>query len=496
MPPSSARWTGDELPTWVDTLIGESRFSGVVRIDQAGETVLERAAGWAHRAHRAPMTVDTRLAVASGSKAFTALVILSLAADGTLPLTTRARDLLGDDLPLVDDRVTVEHLLAHRSGIGDYLDENAGHQITDYVMPVPVHTLADSNDYLTVLDGHPQSFAPGERFAYNNAGFVVLAILAERATGDAFVDLVQQRVCRPAGLTDTAYLRSDQLPERTALGYLHADGHRSNVLHLPVRGSGDGGAYTTAADIHRLWTALRQGVVLDQAALTAAWQPRSDVPSESSRYGLGFWLHATGEALRRRKPIVNREDAVADGRPGRAVSDRHPNWSMRAPGRPAPVRERRVIDGIGSFAMSVVDVMELERAMVAVRATHQSVLTTIRGSDGLPQLSNVGHMVGPDGVIPVSTTADRAKYANLRRRPWAALKVDVGTFWSYVVVEGPVELSAVAAAPDDPAVEELIEVYRAIGGEHPDWDDYRRAMVTDRRLVIRMRPDRAYGLLR
>ena len=105
-------------------------------------------------------------------------------------------------------------------------------------------------------------------------------------------------------------------------------------------------------------------------------------------------------------------------------------------------------------------------------------------------------MVGADGVIRVSTTADREKVANLRRKPWAALKVDVGTFWSYAVVEGPVELSAVAAAPDDPTVEELIEIYRAIGGEHPDWDDYRRAMVADQRLVVRLRPNRAYGLLR
>ena len=281
----------------VEELIAESRFSGVVRIDRAGETVLERAAGWAHRAYRVPMTLDTRLAVASGSKVFTALVVLSLAADGTLPLATRARDLLGDDLPLVDDRVSVEHLLAHRSGIGDYLDENAGHQMDDYVMPVPVHTLADSNDYLPVLDGHPQCFDPDARFAYNNAGFVVLAILAERATGAAFVDLVQQRVCRPAGMTDTAYLRSDQLPARTALNYLDADGDRSNVLHLPVRGSGDGGAYTTVADIHRLWTALREGAILDQAMLAAAWRPRSDVPTEFSRYGLGFWLHATGPGV-------------------------------------------------------------------------------------------------------------------------------------------------------------------------------------------------------
>ncbi len=287
----------DDLAARVDALIAESQFSGVVRIDRAGETLLERSAGWAHRAHQVPMTVDTRVALASGSKGFTALAVLSLAADGTLPLATAARELLGGDLPLVDDRVTVEHLLAHRSGIGDYLDEEAGNPIDDHVMPVPVHTLVDSNDYLPVLDGHPQAFAPGERFAYNNGGFVVLAILAERASGTAFVDLVQQRVLAPAAMTDTDYLRSDELPERTALNYLYVDGHRSNVLHLPVRGNGDGGAYTTVADVHRLWAALRKGAVLDRAALAAAWQPRSDVPEEYSRYGLGFWLHATGPGV-------------------------------------------------------------------------------------------------------------------------------------------------------------------------------------------------------
>ncbi len=286
-----------DVATRLDALIVESGFSGVVRVDRAGETVLQRSAGWAHRAYRTPMTVDTRLAMASGSKSFTALVVLSLAADGTLPLATRARELLGDDLPLIDDRVTVEHLLANRSGIGDYLDESGGYQIDDYVLTVPVHTLVGSSDFLPVLDGHPQTVAPGERFSYNNAGFVVLAILAERAAGTPFVDLVQQRVCGPAKLTDTAYLRSDELPERTALGYLGPHGDRSNVLHLPVRGSGDGGAYTTVADVHRLWAALRDGDVLDPAALTAAWQPRSEVPAEAARYGLGFWLHATGPGV-------------------------------------------------------------------------------------------------------------------------------------------------------------------------------------------------------
>ena len=287
----------EDLAARVDSLIADGHFSGVIRVDRAGDTVLERAAGWSHRAHQVRMTVDTRLAMASGSKWFTALVVLSLAADGTLPLTTRARELLGAGLPLVDDRVTVEHLLAHRSGIGDYLDESGDYQVDDYVMTVPVHQLADSDDYVKVLDGYPQQFPPGERFSYNNAGFVLLAILAERAAGTPFVDLVQQRICTPANMVDTAYLRSDTLPERTALGYLHAEGHRSNVLHLPVRGSGDGGAYTTVADIHRLWQALHDFTVLDQATLSAALRPRSDVPSEGSRYGLGFWLHATGPGV-------------------------------------------------------------------------------------------------------------------------------------------------------------------------------------------------------
>jgi len=136
--------------------------------------------------------------------------------------------------------------------------------------------------------------------------------------------------------------------------------------------------------------------------------------------------------------------------------------------------------------------MEISAALAAARPYHQSTLTTLR-RNGRPQLSNVLHTVDDGGVIRISITADRAKYANLRRQPWAALKVDVGTFWSYVVLEGPAELSEVASAPDDAAVAELVGVYRAISGEHDDWEAYRAAMVADRRVVVRLRPDHAYG---
>lgn len=138
--------------------------------------------------------------------------------------------------------------------------------------------------------------------------------------------------------------------------------------------------------------------------------------------------------------------------------------------------------------------MEVEHALAAARASRQSVLVTVR-RDGRPQLSNVVHLVGDDGLVRVSTTADRAKAHNLRRTPWAALKVDGESFWSYAVLEGDVTLSEVAADPGDAAVDELVALYRGIAGDHPDWDDYRRTMVADRRLVVRLRPTYAYGAL-
>jgi CubicO group peptidase (beta-lactamase class C family) len=286
-----------DLRSAIDDVARETGFSGVVRVDREGRVELAAAYGLAHRGCGIPNTVDTRFGIASGTKGLTALTVMTLIEDGRLDLATTARSVLGADLPLVDDDVTVEHLLAHRSGIGDYFDEDAVESETDYVLPVPVHRLATTPDYLAVLHGYEQVFPPGERFAYNNGGFVVLALMAERAGGQPFPDLVRTRVCEPAGMPDTEFLRSDEPTRRAALGYLEADGLRTNVLHLPVRGSGDGGVYTTAADVSALWSALYAGRIVPPERVADMVRPHSDVPSESMRYGLGFWLHATGGAV-------------------------------------------------------------------------------------------------------------------------------------------------------------------------------------------------------
>jgi len=281
----------------VDSMADRTGFSGVVRVDRSGSIELAKAYGLADRGHEIPNTIDTQFAIASGTKGLTALAVVSLIEDGSLDLATAARSVLGGDLPLIGDDVTIEHLLAHRSGIGDYLDEEADHEITDYLMPVPVHELAATEQYLAVLGGHPTAFPPGGRFAYCNGGYVVLALIAERISGEPFHALVRRRVCEPAGMGDTEFLRSDDLPGRAALGYLTVDGSRTNVFHLPVLGSGDGGIYSTAADVSSLWSAFFAARIVSRDWVAEMVRPRSDVPRQSMRYGLGFWLHASSDVV-------------------------------------------------------------------------------------------------------------------------------------------------------------------------------------------------------
>jgi PPOX class probable F420-dependent enzyme len=121
------------------------------------------------------------------------------------------------------------------------------------------------------------------------------------------------------------------------------------------------------------------------------------------------------------------------------------------------------------------------------------VLATLK-RDGRPQLSNVGYAYDDaTRLLRVSITDDRAKTRNLRRDPRASFHVTTDDFWAWAVAEGTAELTPVAVDPHDATVEELIDLYRTIQGEHPDWDDYRAAMVKDRRLVLRLHVERVYG---
>lgn len=138
--------------------------------------------------------------------------------------------------------------------------------------------------------------------------------------------------------------------------------------------------------------------------------------------------------------------------------------------------------------------MELSDALDYVRQRRQGVLVTLK-RDGRPQLSNIVYVVTDDGTVRISVTADRAKTRNLERDPRASLHVAADDFWSYCVLEGDVTMMPVAAEPNDATADALVEYYRTLQGEHPDWDDYRRSMVDDQRLLLTLTPTHAYGML-
>lgn len=286
-----------ELADKVDAAIAACDFSGVIRVDRDGGVALQRASGFADRRWSIPMTTTTRLSTASAAKGFTALAVMSLIESGQLALDTEARSLLGTDLPLIDDGVTIEHLLGHTSGIGDYLDEEAQSDISNHVMRVPVHQLDSAEAYLAVLDGFAQVSPPGAQFVYNNGGYVVLALLAERAAGRPYHDLVDELVVQRAGLADTSFIRSDAMPANLATGYLDREGLRTNALHLPVIGVGDGGIVSTTADMAAFWTALYDGSIVSAEHVELMTRPHNDAPEHRRRYGLGFWLGATGPTV-------------------------------------------------------------------------------------------------------------------------------------------------------------------------------------------------------
>lgn len=138
--------------------------------------------------------------------------------------------------------------------------------------------------------------------------------------------------------------------------------------------------------------------------------------------------------------------------------------------------------------------MELSDALDYVRQRRQGVIVAIK-ADGRPQLSNIVYGVDDDGTIRISATAGRAKTNNLRRDPRASLHVTDENFGTYCVIEGDVEITPVTTEPGDATSDALVEYYRSLAGEHPDWDEYRQAMIDEGRLMLLLRPTRAYGML-
>lgn len=270
-----------------------SAISGVVSVHQGDNTVFAKGYGMAHRAEAIPIQVDTRFATASGTKTFTAVAIAHLVEQGKFNFNTPVRECLDIDFSHWDTSVTVHHLLTHSSGIGDYFDEETqpDEDFAKLFIEKPTYMVQRPADILSWFQHKPMKFIPGERFAYCNAGFVVLGLIIEQHSGMTYTDYIEQQVFERAGMVDSGCFRMDELPPRTAMGYTE-DG-RTNIFSVPVIAMPDGGAFTTAPDMVRFWKSLISHQLLKPETTEQILKSHIAV-NDNTFYSYGHWISSRG----------------------------------------------------------------------------------------------------------------------------------------------------------------------------------------------------------
>lgn len=263
-------------------------FNGILSLSQGDDPVFEHCAGYTDLPNRLPVCPDTRFPTASAGKGFVAAAILRLIQQGRL----RFEDTLGGlaDFPLgrMDPAVTVWQLLSHTSGIPDYFDESVMTEYDELWRDFPNYKIRQSADLLPLFIHKPMMYPRGERFQYNNSGYVVLGLILEAVKGKPFDQVLAEEVFAPCEMTDTGYFELDCLPARCASAYVSAkDGcFRTNIYSVDAKGTGAGGAFTTVRDMRRFWLGLCGGSLLSEDLLQKMFTPSS----KEGCYGLGVWL--------------------------------------------------------------------------------------------------------------------------------------------------------------------------------------------------------------
>ncbi len=273
-------------------------FSGVIFIRESKETLLAKGYGLANKAEAIPNKVDTRFGIASGAKIFTAVAICQLVEQGLLSFETYLKDCLSLPFAGFDPTITVHHLLTHSSGIPDYFDEEVMDDFEALWREHPMYRFRAPLDFLPLFQNQPMKFKPGKRCAYNNAGFIVLGLVVEQLSGMPFTRYVEQHIFGKAGMTDSGYFPMDQLPDRTAYGYIPEgeDQWRTNIYAVPIIGGPDGGVFTTVLDMAKFWDSLLGNKLLNQTTTEQMLTPHLAVEWKSPDIYYGYGVYMLNES--------------------------------------------------------------------------------------------------------------------------------------------------------------------------------------------------------
>ena len=272
-----------------------SNFRGSICIVQDGRVLYEQTTGFADLPNEIPNTPDTRFASASAGKVFVAAGILQLIEQNKIRFDDTLGKLLDMELYDIDQDVTVRQLLTHTSGVPDYFDETIMNEYEELWTDYPNYKIRRNSDLLPLFITKPMMYPKGEKFQYNNSGYVLLAMILEKITGMEFDQYLKINVFEVCGMRSTGYFDMDRLPSRCANSYIRCtdtNGYRTNIFSVDAKGTGAGGAYITVKDIISFWTALLEGKLISKELVSHMLRKQSGdgLDAEEGYYGYGVWI--------------------------------------------------------------------------------------------------------------------------------------------------------------------------------------------------------------
>ena len=272
-----------------------SEFRGNILIVQNDKTLFEYSNGYSDLANRIPNTFDTRFATASMGKTFVAVGILQLIEQGKLNFDDTLGKLLDLDLKNIDPDVTVEQLLTHTSGVPDYFDETVMDDYEELWIDYPSYKIRHNSDLIPLFIDKPMMYLKGERFQYNNTGYVLLAMIIEKISGTDFDTFLKERIFDVCNMKSTGYFELDRLPAKCANNYIYCDDtgdYRTNIFSVGAKGTGDGGAFVTVRDLFAFWKGLLEGKLLSKKMVKRMLSKQSGDghDPEEGFYGYGVWI--------------------------------------------------------------------------------------------------------------------------------------------------------------------------------------------------------------
>ena len=273
----------------------DANFRGNIYIVQNGTVIYEREHGFADLPNKILNTIETKFASASAGKVFVAAGILQLVERGNIKLDDTLGMLLTMPFNDIDQDVTIRQLLNHTSGVPDYFDENVMDEYEQLWTDYPNYKIRHNSDLLPLFIKKPMMYPKGEKFQYNNSGYVLLAMVIEKVTGMDFDQYLKENIFDRCGMESTGYYELDRLPAKCANHYIYCqdtNDYRTNIFSVDAKGTGAGGAYITVRDTVRFWTNLLEGNLISKSFVSEMLRKQSGdgADAEEGYYSYGMWI--------------------------------------------------------------------------------------------------------------------------------------------------------------------------------------------------------------